>query len=389
MKRYAVIGASMMGRVIAKDLLETDPDAHVTLLDLDTDLLDQVTELLASLPDVDDRLATQEMDVQDTPRVAQALQGHDAAIGALPHACALDALKAAVQAGISMVDLVGSKPELRRELDGAAREAGVLLVPGMGVAPGLGNVFIGRGVEILDEAHEGVIYVGGIPVQRTPPLEYQTVYSLVSMFGAVQRPARIWRDGAWTSVEAFTGLEHLDFPPPIGTLEAYYTDGLASLVLTMDGKFRDILEEKTLRYPGFAERVGFLKECGLLEMEPVEVGGVEIAPRDVLIRQLAPLLHLGPEGDILAMRVIVKGQSYGRDYTHTFELVDIMDPDTGDTAMARTTGFPAAITARMMAAGAIAEKGVHFPEEIFSGELWDVLLAELETRGVEVTHAVE
>jgi lysine 6-dehydrogenase len=389
MKRYAVIGASMIGRVIAKDLLETEPDAHVTLLDLDTGLLDEVTELLASVEDVDNRLATQEMDVRDTARVAQALQGHDAAIGALPHACALDALKAAVQAGVSMVDLVGSKPELRRELDGSAREANVLIVPGMGVAPGLSNVLIGRGVEILDEVHEGVIYAGGIPVQRTPPLEYQTVYSLVSMFGAVQRPARIWREGAWGEVEAFTGLELLAFPPPVGSLEAYYTDGLASLVLTMDNKFRDTLEGKTLRYPGFAERVGFLKRCGLLEMEPVEVGDVEMAPRDMLIRQLTPLLRLGPEGDILAMRVIVKGQSLGRDYTHTFELVDFMDPDTGDTAMARTTGFPATITARMMAAGTIAEEGVRFPEEIFSGPLWDVLLSELEVRGVKVTHVVE
>jgi lysine 6-dehydrogenase len=389
MKRYAVIGASMMGRVIAKDLLETEIDAHVTLLDLDTGLLEEVTELLADIPEVNDRLATQQVDVRDTARVAQALQGHDAAIAALPHACALDALKAGIQAGVSTVDLVGSKPELRRELDGAATEAGVLIVPGMGVAPGLSNVFIGRGVEVLDEAHEGVIYVGGIPVQRTPPLEYQTVYSLVSMFGAVQRPARIWREGEWGEVEAFTGLELVEFEPPIGKLEAYYTDGLASLVLTMDGKFRDVLEEKTLRYPGFADRVGFLKECGLLEMEPVDVGGVELAPRDMLIRQLSPLLKLGPKGDILAMRVIVKGQSLGRDYTHIFELVDFMDRDTGDTAMARTTGYPATITARMMALGAIAEEGVRFPEEVFSGPLFDVLVSELKERGVEVTHAVE
>ena len=266
---------------------------------------------------------------------------------------------------------------------------GVLIVPGMGVAPGLSNVFIGRGTEILDEAPEGVIYVGGIPVQRTPPLEYQTVYSLVSMFSAVQRPARIWREGEWGEVEAFTGLELVEFDPPIGKLEAYYTDGLASLVLTMDGVFRDILEEKTLRYPGFADRVGFLKECGLLEMEPVEVGGVELAPRDMLIHQLTPMLQLGPKGDILAMRVIVKGQSLGCDYTHTFELVDFMDRDTGDTAMARTTGFPATITARMIAVGAIDETGVRFPEEIFSGPLWDILVSELKERGVEVTHVVE
>jgi RNA polymerase sigma factor (sigma-70 family) len=68
--------------------------------------------------------------------------------------------------------------------------------------------------------------------------------------------------------------------------------------------------------------------------------------------------------------------------THTFHLVDFMDPESGDTAMARTTGIPATIAARMKAGGRIAETGVRFPEEIFSGALGDRLLAELEGRGV-------
>jgi lysine 6-dehydrogenase len=249
-------------------------------------------------------------------------------------------------------------------------------------------VLVARGVEMLDEAHEAVIYVGGLPMERTPPLEYQTVYSLVSMFGVFLRPAQVWRNGAWTAVEPLSGLEQLDFPPPVGTLEAFYTDGLASLVLTMGGRIRDSLEEKTLRYPGFAERVRFLSECGLLEAEPVKVGDVGVAPRDVLISQLAPRLMLGPKGDILAMRVVVTGEASGSLSRHTFELVDFMDPESGHTAMARTTGFPATIAARMMADGTIAEEGVRFPEELFAGTLGERLLAELEDRGVRVTHEV-
>jgi lysine 6-dehydrogenase len=97
-----------------------------------------------------------------------------------------------------------------------------------------------------------VIYVGGIPRERTPPLEYQTVYSLVSMFGAYLRPAQIWVDGEKTTAEPLTGIEILEFPPPIGPLEAFYTDGLASLVLTVPHRIRGSLSEKTLRYPGFA-----------------------------------------------------------------------------------------------------------------------------------------
>ena len=196
----------------------------------------------------------------------------DISVDGCPHARSLDALEASIEAGVSFVDLVGSKPELRRALDQKARAAGVLVVPGLGVAPGLSNVLVARGMASLDETRDAVIYVGGIPRERTPPLEYQTVYSLVSMFGAYLRPAQIWVDGEKSTAEPLTGIEILEFPPPIGPLEAFYTDGLASLVLTVPHRIRGSLSEKTLRYPGFAEKVKVLKDCGLLGAEPVQVG---------------------------------------------------------------------------------------------------------------------
>jgi lysine 6-dehydrogenase len=132
--------------------------------------------------------------------------------------------------------------------------------------------------------------------------------------------------------------------------------------------------------------VKVLKDCGILDAEPVQVGGVNVVPRDVLVHQLGSTLDLGPEGDILAMRVVVKGVADGHEVSHTFELVDFMDPTTGDTAMARTTAFPATIAARMIARGQIPERGVRFPEELFAGGLGDHLLDELEKRGVTVRH---
>jgi len=384
MNSYAVLGASMMGRAAAKDFLTTEPDAHVTLLDIDPGLLEEVAQKLSS-----PRLVPLELDVADRERAAEALRGHDVAVGALPHAQSLQAIQAAIEAGVSFVDLVGSKPELRRALDQKARDAGVLVVPGLGVAPGLSNVLVARGMAALDETRDAVIYVGGIPMERTPPLEYQTVYSLVSMFGAYLRPAQIWVDGEKTTAEPLTGIEILEFPPPIGPLEAFYTDGLASLVLTVPDRIRGSLSEKTLRYPGFAEKVKVLKDCGILDAEPVQVGGVSVVPRDVLVHQLGSTLDLGPEGDILAMRVAVKGVAAGHEVSHTFELVDFMDPATGDTAMARTTAFPATIAARMIARGRISERGVRFPEELFAEELGDHLFEELEERGVRVRHEVE
>ena len=383
MRSYAILGAGMMGRVAAKDFLATEPEARVTLFDFHGAQLEAAAGLLG-----DERVAIQPLDVADRDRAAEALSGHTAAIGALPHAQSLQGIQAGIAAGVSYIDLVGTKPELRRALDREARDAGVVVIPGLGVAPGLSAVLVAQGMERLDETHDAVIYVGGIPMERTPPLEYQTVYSLVSMFGAYLRPARIWENGEETTAEALSGLEILEFPPPVGRLEAFYTDGLASLVITVPNRIRDSLKEKTLRYPGFAEKVKLLKDCGMLEAEPVLVGGATVVPRDVLIHQLGSSLSLGPEGDILAMRVVVKGMSGGKEQTHTFELVDFMDAATRDTAMARTTTYPATIACRMIAAGEIGERGVLFPEELFGGTLGDFLLSELEKRGVTVRHSV-
>lgn len=383
MTRYAVLGAGLMGQVVAEDLLQTEADAEVTLLDFNESGLTEAAHLVD-----DERLTTKRLDVQDAAKATGTLEGHTVAIGALPHARSLESQKIAIAAGVPMIDLVGSYPELRVELDPAAQEAGVLIVPGCGVAPGLSNVLVARGVDLLDEAHEAVIYVGGIPRRRRPPLEYETVYSLVSMFGAFMRPARVWIDGAMTTAEPLSGRELVDFPKPVGTLEAFFTDGLASLPLTMTHRIRDSLTEKTMRYPGFAEHVRFLKDCGMLERREIRVGDVEVAPIDVLIEQLGPALELGPEGDILAMRVVAKGLAEGMARTHTFDLVDYKDQATGHTAMARTTAFTATVAARLVSGGQISDVGVRFPEQLFVGELGDALISGLEERGVAVEHRV-
>ncbi len=187
-------------------------------------------------------------------------------------------------------------------------------------------------------------------------------------------------------VEALSGLERLEFTGPIGSLEAFHTDGLGSLIITLAGRISGRLVEKTLRYPGFAERVSLLRACGLLERSPVRVGPLEVAPLDVLLTQLGPKLQLGPEGDLLVMRVVVSGTTAGRADSHTFELIDSYDPTTRDTAMGRTTGFPAALAARMIATGRIPECGVRFPEQVFSGIRGEQFIEALRRRGLAIEH---
>ena len=381
MKRYAVFGAGMMGRVIAQDLVETEVDAEVAVLDVSDRLLEEAAAFVGS-----ERLTTRTLDVTDKATTHEALRGTDVVIGALPHGISPALVEAAADTGTSLVDLVGSGPEKRIALHERARDNNCLIVPGCGVAPGISNMCVGQGVELLDEALSATIYVGGIPWRKRPPLFYETVYLMESVFNACERPATIIEDGEEVTVEPLTGLETVTFPEPIGQLDAFYTDGLASLPLTMRGKVQQNLSEKTLRYPGHVERVQTLKQCGLLRKEPVRVGGVEVVPRDLLLELLAEDLELGPDGDILAMRVIVDGMKEGNPKRHIFELIDTYDPGKNHTAMARTTGFPATITARMIANNKLTEKGVRFPEQIFVGSRFEHMVEALAEKGVLVTH---
>ena len=367
----------MMGRVVAEDLMSSSADASVALCDRSEALLAEASG---------ERLTKAVVDVTDSEAAVRAMQGCDVAIAALPHGLSLKLVESAIAAKTSLVDLVGEAPAKRRALDDAARAAGCLIIPGCGVAPGISNFCVGRGMELLDETDKAVIYVGGIPRKPKPPLYYETVFLLESVLAAYRRKATVRRDGEEIEVEPLTEIEEVTFDEPIGTLEAFYTDGLGSLPLTVGARVRKDLYEKTLRYPGHVAGIQFLQQCGLFTAEPVDVAGASVSPVALLQKTLEDKLGLGPEGDILAMRVIVEGRAEGVRRAHEFELVDYFDADKGHTAMARTTGFTAACAARRIASRELDGAGVRFPEELFIGDAFESMAAELESKGVRVVH---
>ena len=381
MNRYAVVGAGLMGKVIAKDLIESENNSEVTIFDNDDSALQNTKNFVTS-----SRLKTEKIDINDINASSGRLKNFSIILSALPHSASLNAIKTAIEAGISCVDLVGSMPEKRLELNKEAEDAGILVVPGCGVAPGISNICVARGIELLDETDNAFIYVGGIPRKKEPPLYYQTVYLLESVFNAYSRDAKIIENGVIITVPPLSGLENITFEQPIGDLEAFYTDGLGSLVVTVKNKIKNKLFEKTLRYPGHVDAIKILKQCGLLDTDPVNVGNIKISPRDIVIKKLENKLTLGPEGDILVMRIIVEGKKNNEGCRHVYDVIDYFDPHTGYTAMARTTGFPAVITAQMIINGEISEKGVKFPEQIFIGYRFDKFIKRLSDKRIKITY---
>src|SRR4029079_16041753 len=110
-----------------------------------------------------------------------------------------------------------------------------------------------------------------------------------------------------TQVRALSERESVRFPEPVGELEAFHTaGGLSTMPFRYEGKI-PTMEYKTLRYPGHAHIMEAIRDLGLLSLDPVEVKGAKVIPRDAVVATIGPKLRK-PEGrDLVALRVIGPG----------------------------------------------------------------------------------
>jgi lysine 6-dehydrogenase len=382
MAHYLVLGAGKMGAVLAKDLIESDPDCQVTLADIDFGRLRRATEFIGSA-----RLLPLQRDIEDESQRMDVMEGKDVVICALLHAQSLISLDSAVAKGVHYIDLVGEAPLRRMAYDSRAKEKGITLISGLGVSPGITNICVGRAVHLLDEAENGIVGVGGVPVEPKPPLNYRIVYAVESLLGLYEREVLILKGGKIEKIDPLTGLEMIGFEDPFSEMEWFYTDGLNSMTYTLQGKIKD-LAEKTIRHKGHLEGVKILKDCGLFSREPLGVDGQKVVPRRMLETILDERMRLGDERDATLLKISVSGKKKGKKIDHVFEMVDYYDSEKHYTSMAKTTSFPASIAAQMIISGEITQKGAVFPENVFDTDLYAPFMHGLAARGVTVTHEV-
>lgn len=382
MAHYLVMGAGKMGVVLAKDLIESDPECSVTLVDIDFDRLGKATKFIES-----DRVIPLQRDIEDEGQRLEVMEGKDVALCALLHEQSLISLAAAVEKGVHYIDLIGEAPLERMKYDSRAMEKGIAVISGLGVSPGITNICVGRAVHLLDEAERGIVGVGGVPVEPGPPLNYRIVYAVESLLGLYERDVLILKDGKVERVDPLTGLEKVVFADPFSDMEWFYTDGLNSMTYTLQGKIMD-LAEKTIRHSGHVDGIQMLKECGLFSRDPVDVGGQKVTPRRVLEVVLDERMKLGEGRDATLLRIEVSGKKDGKPATHVFEMIDYFDTENLYTSMGKTTSFPASIGAQMIMSGRIEQRGVVFPENVFDGDLFDPLMEALAARDVIINHEV-
>ncbi|APR78084.1 Carboxynorspermidine dehydrogenase [Minicystis rosea] len=368
--RIIVLGGGMVGSTIAIDLARNGHEVTVA---------DRRAEPLAALA-AEHGVRTEVADLGSPEAVERAVAGFDLVVGALPSFLGLSTMRAVIEARRPYCD-ISFLEEDPVALSPLAEARGVTVVYDAGVGPGMSNMLVGWAAAQLDVCERVEIYVGGLPAVRRWPFQHRTAFSPIDLLEEYTRPARLVEHGKIVVREALSEPELMDFPV-VGTLEAFNTDGLRSLVRTLPHV--PFMREKTLRYPGHIELMRVFREAGFFSKDTVDVHGQRVRPIDVTSTLLFPKWAYDEgEADITVMRVLVDGTRGDQHVRYSWHLFDRYDAETDTRSMSRTTGFTASIMAMLMLDGRFVKPGVHPPEiPALEPGLLDTMLAEQEKRGV-------
>jgi saccharopine dehydrogenase-like NADP-dependent oxidoreductase len=366
MQRVAVLGAGRVGYAIACDL---STKFAVSAYDIDTRILN---ELNGSINTEIHQVDLNKADFNNL------FNGIDLVISAVPGFMGYNTLRRIIQASKNVVD-ISFFPEDPFGLDDLARSQGVCAVIDCGVAPGMGNIILGRYNEIMKvDSYECL--VGGLPIERKWPFQYKAGFSPIDVIEEYIRPARFVRNGKMVTREALSDPELVYFEK-VGSLESFNTDGLRTLINTMN--IPDMIE-KTLRYPGSIEYLKVLRDSGFFSYDPVVVDGHKIRPVDFTSNILFPLWKLEKgEADITVMRITIQGETEGSRQNIVYHLYDEHDKTKKISSMARTTGYTCTAVANLILKRSYHTPGINPPEYLGrSAEHFDFIMDYLKKRNV-------
>ncbi len=363
--QIAILGAGMVGRAMAIDLAN---NYTVTSFDVSQQSLQLLNEKNKAV-------TTIQTDLSDYNNYKTLLKDFDFVISAVPGFMGYKTLEAIITAQKNVVD-ISFFPEDALQLDALAKENNVTAIVDCGVAPGMSNLILGyHNARMVIDSFECM--VGGLPKKRVKPFEYKAPFSPIDVLEEYTRPARYVENGNIVTRPALSEPELVDFKK-VGTLEAFNTDGLRSILFTM-GHIAN-MKEKTLRYPGHIDLMKGLIKAGFLNTAPVHFKGQEIAPLEFTSALLFDQWKLGAtEPEFTLMTIDIKGEGK----TIHYELYDEYDTVTATSSMSRTTGYTATAALNMLANNLFTAEGVFPPELVGSNEAcFNFILGYLKERNI-------
>ena len=376
--KVVVLGAGLMGKEVARDLVKSAEVEQVILADVVLAKAEQFKAELGS-----NKMEAVQLNAESDDELRAVIGRGDVVVNALFYAFNEKVAQAAIDMKVHAVDLgghIGGVTEKVMQLNEQAQTAGVTSVPDLGVAPGMINILTGYGASKLDEIESIKLYVGGIPTEPKPPLHYTRVFSLEGVFDHYTEPSKMIQKGKLVEVPSMTGIEPIYFDE-FGVLEAFYTSGGIS---TLYKTFPNVktLEYKTIRYKGHADKFKLLVDLDFLSKDNfVQVDGQDVSVRTVVREALKKKLELGKKVDAVLLRAIIVGEVKQEQITYEYEMVVKKDVEANVTAMARATANTVSVVAQMIGNGTIEKRGVYPPEQIVPG---NEFIEQMAKRGVDI-----
>ena len=380
--KIGVLGAGLMGKEAARDLSKSSGVTFVGIADVNYGRAKKAELEIGS-----DKVKAFKVNADNEEELENYMKQFDCIINALFYSFNVKVAKTAIKVGVHSVDLGGHIGHITDEvlkLEEKAKAANVTIIPDLGVAPGMINILSGYGVSKLSKVKSIKLYVGGIPLRPEPPLEYNHVFSMEGLFDHYTDPALIIRNGKLMEVPSLSEVEPIYFEK-FGPLEAFHTSGGTS-TLSKSYPELETLEYKTIRYPGHAEKAKLLVDLNLTRNDYfVEIDGMKVNPRKVLLKVLDPIVELKDKEDVTLLRVIVSGLKDIKEVSYTYEMICYKNNKENVTAMARSTAYTISVVAQMIAKGVINKRGVFPPEQVVPGQTY---IEEMGKRGVMITEKI-
>jgi lysine 6-dehydrogenase len=368
MKKIIVLGAGMVGRAIAIDLCK---EFEVTSADIDKQNLSLLKKF---------SIKTVRCDLSSSEKIKSLVKKFDLVIGAVPGFMGFKTLQTVIRARKNVVD-ISFFAEDPFKLDALAKKMSVTAIVDCGVCPGLSNIILGyHNKQMQIDSYECM--VGGLPSKKEWPYKYKAFFSPSDVIEEYTRPARIVENGKMIIKEAMSDPELIEFDE-VGTLEAFNTDGLRSLLTTM--KIPEMIE-KTLRYPGHIELMKIFRETGFFSHDEIEFSGKKIKPIELTSKLLFPFWRPDEDEDeFTLMKIKIAGKKSDQKKIIEYVLLDRSDMKTKTSSMARTTGYTCTSAARLILEGKFSRQGICPPE--FIGEedgCFDKIISLLDERNIKV-----
>jgi saccharopine dehydrogenase-like NADP-dependent oxidoreductase len=363
--KVLLLGFGIQGKAIAFDLAS---EGHlVYALDKDPKNFRKIKKFPRA---IQRNIQVKEQSIEEKDKLIMLMKQGDITVSAVPGRFGRYLWECAMESKTNLVDISYCEDDpLIFTKDAQCRK--IKIVPDAGFAPGLSNILVGSAYRRLNKIREIKIYVGNLPQHPRPPFKYHLTWSLEDLINEYLRPARIVKDSKIIEVPALSGIETI-FTNRLGKLEAFYTDGLRTLLKTI--KHVSLMEEKTVRYPGHAELIR-----GLLNYSYTPSSSKNIKPQKFVVDFLRKVLEAKAEKDLSILIVKIRTPNI----VLTYRLLDFYDEKTHISSMARLTGFTASVITQIIPY--YQKYGIIPPEFLGMHNYWATkIIMELKKRKIYI-----